>query len=272
MSDSGPGGRHLSIGDVLAELHNEFDDITISKIRFLESQGLIAPERTPSGYRKFAPTDVERLRWILAQQRDHFLPLKVIKDRLDELDESQLSLDDLDEMRRPARQAAVEAFFETARSGSPWDDGGELASASGSGGVAVGGVAAVLRDATGISLTRAELAAAAGLDEHQMAELESYGLIEPNHGGSERPLFDEAALVIAQSAGRFMQFGIEARHLRMYKAFAERELNLFEQVVTPMRRPNNPDAGTRADATRDELVQLGQRLRAGLLHHAAHRD
>src|SRR5437763_6375193 len=117
---------HHSIGDVLQELREEFDDITISKIRFLESQGLIAPERTPSGYRKFAPEDVERLRWILAQQRDHFLPLKVIKDRLEELDESQLSLDDLEEVRRPARQAAVEAFFETARSGileepdSPW--------------------------------------------------------------------------------------------------------------------------------------------------------
>ena len=95
---------HFAIGDVLQELRSEFDDITISKIRFLESQGLIAPERTPSGYRKFAPEDVERLRWILAQQRDHFLPLKVIKDRLDELDESQLSLDDLDEVRRPGQE------------------------------------------------------------------------------------------------------------------------------------------------------------------------
>ena len=76
----------VSIGDVLDQLRAEFDDITISKIRFLESQGLIDPERTPSGYRKFSPADVERLRFILRQQRDHFLPLKVIKERLEKLD------------------------------------------------------------------------------------------------------------------------------------------------------------------------------------------
>ncbi len=79
MSD----GSHLSIGEVLAQLQAEFPDVTISKIRFLESQGLINPERTPSGYRKFYPADVARLRWILVEQRDHFLPLKVIKDRLE---------------------------------------------------------------------------------------------------------------------------------------------------------------------------------------------
>ena len=79
MSD----GSHLSIGEVLAQLQAEFPDVTISKIRFLESQGLVNPERTPSGYRKFYPADVARLRWILVEQRDHFLPLKVIKDRLE---------------------------------------------------------------------------------------------------------------------------------------------------------------------------------------------
>ena len=74
---------HLSIGEVLALLQDEFPDVTISKIRFLESQGLLDPERTPSGYRKFYDADIERLRWILRQQREHFLPLKVIKDRLE---------------------------------------------------------------------------------------------------------------------------------------------------------------------------------------------
>src|SRR5713101_5688594 len=76
---------HLSIGEVLAELRDEFPDITISKIRFLESQGLVNPERTPSGYRKFYDHDLARLRWILHQQKEHFLPLKVIKERLDQL-------------------------------------------------------------------------------------------------------------------------------------------------------------------------------------------
>ena len=77
---------YLSIGDVLTLLRQEFPDVTISKIRFLESQGLVNPERTPSGYRKFYEHDVERLRWVLRQQREHFLPLKVIKDRLDDGD------------------------------------------------------------------------------------------------------------------------------------------------------------------------------------------
>src|SRR5712672_3740925 len=78
--------EHVSIGDVLDQLRPEFEDITISKIRFLESQGLVDPERTPSGYRKFYAADVERLRFILRQQREHFLPLKVIKERLSEMD------------------------------------------------------------------------------------------------------------------------------------------------------------------------------------------
>src|SRR3569832_1873081 len=80
------GHAHLSIGEVLSLLQEEFPDVTISKIRFLESQGLLDPERTPSGYRKFYEADIERLRWILTQQRENFLPLKVIKDRLEEVE------------------------------------------------------------------------------------------------------------------------------------------------------------------------------------------
>jgi DNA-binding transcriptional MerR regulator len=92
------GRTYLSIGDVLTLLRQEFPDVTISKIRFLESQGLVNPERTPSGYRKFYEQDVERLRWVLRQQREHFLPLKVIKGRLDEGAEADDFdvLDDLD--------------------------------------------------------------------------------------------------------------------------------------------------------------------------------
>src|SRR5947209_6301396 len=86
---------HLSIGEVLSLLQEEFPDITITKIRFLESQGLIDPERTPSGYRKFYEPDIERLRWILHQQRENFLPLKVIKDRLDESGDELPPLDDV---------------------------------------------------------------------------------------------------------------------------------------------------------------------------------
>src|SRR5580704_7723231 len=84
---------HLSIGEVLSLLREEFPDVTISKIRFLESQGLVDPERTPSGYRKFYDHDVERLRWILRQQRENFLPLKIIRGRLTEQGEELEELD-----------------------------------------------------------------------------------------------------------------------------------------------------------------------------------
>ena len=103
-TNGGGSGAHLSIGEVLAELRDEFPDITISKIRFLESQGLIDPERTPSGYRKFYDQDLARLRWILHQQKENFLPLKVIKERLDQLQPGEpLPLDDHRQLRTSCR-------------------------------------------------------------------------------------------------------------------------------------------------------------------------
>ena len=257
---------HASIGDVLNELRPEFHDVTISKIRFLESQGLIAPERTPSGYRKFARTDVDRLRWILTQQRDHFLPLKVIKERLGELDGGQLTLDQLLADQRPSREEAVQALFERARQ--TQDDGAAVSAAQLIRNAelrADGGLAADQILASGVSLTRAELVASSGLTDQQLAELESFGLILPMASDSDRPLFGDEALTIARTAKRFQEVGIEARHLRMYKAFAERELVLFEQVVGPFRRQRNPDANTRADATRADLAGLGRTLRTALL-------
>ena len=252
---------HFSIGDVLTELQGDFSDVTISKIRFLESQGLIAPERTPSGYRKFSPTDVERLRWILSQQRDHFLPLKVIKERLEELDNGQLTLDDLID-GRAAKAQAVEALFDRARNG-------DLASVGDATAPSDDSDTDLFLGASGVSLTRGELAMAAGLDERQVAELESFGLIEPSSTPGERPLFGDEALTIASAAARFMAYGIEPRHLRMYKAFAERELTLFEQIVAPARRQGNAEANRRADATRADMAALGRRLRNGLLQQAA---
>ncbi len=252
--------NHASIGDVLNELRPEFHDVTISKIRFLESQGLIAPERTPSGYRKFARTDVERLRWILAQQRDHFLPLKVIKDRLAELDDGQLTLDQLLADQRPSREEAVQALFERARQAQ--DSGAAMSAAQL---LAEADDSHEQLSSSGVSLTRSELAAASGVSDQQLTELESFGLVVPIDSDSERPLFGDEALTIARTAQRFQQVGIEARHLRMYKAFAERELVLFEQVVGPFRRQRNPDANAKADATRADLAGLGRTLRTALL-------
>ena len=262
---------HRSIGDVLNELRPDFPDVTISKIRFLESQGLIAPERTPSGYRKFAPNDVERLRWVLGQQRDHFLPLKVIKERLSELDDGQLTLDELLAGHTPSREAAVKALFERARA-DQLDESAQHAvdvGLSAHGGRFDHGAASNddTGALTGISLTRSELATAAGIDDQMLSELEGYGLVVAMIDG-DRPLFGDEALTIARTARLFNEHGIEPRHLRMYKAFAERELTLFEQVVAPYRRQRNPEANERADATRTELAALGRMLRASLLQQS----
>ncbi len=111
---------YLSIGEVLSLLKDEFPDVTISKIRFLESQGLLDPERTPSGYRKFYETDVDRLRWILRQQREHFLPLKVIKGRLRGGDDalSDDALESEDGSASAAAQSVSTASSEPAQAGS----------------------------------------------------------------------------------------------------------------------------------------------------------
>ncbi len=225
---------YLSIGEVLTLLKDEFPDVTISKIRFLESQGLLDPERTPSGYRKFYDNDVARLRWILRQQREHFLPLKVIKGRL--VGESE-------------------------------DDGGEHGTAGGRAG------APMLADAdaeplkpprTGTSLTLEELAASCGLETGDLQELERFGLITSRTVGGIA-YYDDDALAAAHVAAGFMKFGVEARHLRMYKTAAEREAGFFEQVVMPMLKQRNPDARRQASETLGELARLGQQLRGTML-------
>ncbi len=260
---------HHSIGDVLNELRDEFPDITISKIRFLESQGLIAPERTPSGYRKFYAGDVARLRWILRQQKEHFLPLKVIKDRLETLDPGDLDAafagqGELD-LDRSSREEAVQALFEAARREAAEQQADRVAAAVGAAAEGDDGGDDLVESLSGVSLTRAELAAAAGLDDAQLSELESYGLLAPLRASSERPLFGEEALAIARVAASFMRFGIEARHLRMYRAFTERELSLFDQVLLPYHRQRNPEAEAKVEELHRELAGLGRRLRAALL-------
>jgi DNA-binding transcriptional MerR regulator len=286
-------GAHVSIGDVLNQLRDEFPDITISKIRFLESQGLVDPERTPSGYRKFAPSDIERLRFILREQKEHFLPLKVIKERLDEIDRDggfpagaapaptaepapaeppraapdvaptgdEASRGRSDRAREPAlfeqNRRARDAAEARAVAGAVHDDGGreDLAAAG-----------------SGASLTRAELARAADLSEEELGLLEEFGLVSPAHVARDRVLFDEDALATARAAAGFMRHGIEPRHLRMYRAFADREAGLFEQVLLPYRRQRNPEAQARAGEALNELATLGRRLRSALLRQAMRRS
>jgi DNA-binding transcriptional MerR regulator len=222
---------YLSIGEVLDTLRDDFPDISISKIRFLEAEGLISPERTESGYRKFYDRDLARLRYILSLQRDHFLPLKVIRERLEQADSNGGALPVPDEPR-PARSAKTRATAPPAAA--------EMAA---------------------VQLSRAELCKAAGLSEEQLSSLEDFGLLEPSEGGS----YDENDLLVARSARKFFDYGVEARHLRMYRQFAEREANFFEQIVAPGTRRRDPNAQTEASKAVRELAALSRQIKEAAL-------
>jgi len=263
---------HLSIGEVLSLLQEDFPDVTISKIRFLESQGLIDPERTPSGYRKFYEGDIRRLRWILRQQRESFLPLKVIKNELDQgvdfsrdHDKGDIAAspgadDDKGSGQELAQSAARLAALQEAPPGK------KAGSAS--------GPAPRRRDraaphssVTTLTLGRDELLDATGLDERALDELERYGLIVGGKVGSSL-FYDEEAVVIATLAADFAGHGVEARHLRMYKVAADREANLIEQLVMHLLKQRNPASREQATETMTELASLGEKLRAALLRQA----
>ncbi len=269
---------HVSIGEVLNELRDEFPDITISKIRFLESQGLVEPERTPSGYRKFYVSDIERLRFVLREQKDNFLPLKVIKERLDEVDRDggftpeQATPEPSPEPEKKRRAKKVPTrepvLFEETRLARERAEAKEVAKEVRDDVVGPDSMVAL---ETGVSLTRAELAKAAGLTDEQLGQLEEYGLVVPTHTAKDRVLFDEDALAIARAGGAFMRHGIEARHLRMYRAFADREAGLFEQIVLPYRRQRNPEAQAKTTQALGDLSGLGRQLRTALLRQAVRR-
>jgi DNA-binding transcriptional MerR regulator len=286
---------HLSIGEVLSLLQTEFPDITISKIRFLESQGLLDPERTPSGYRKFYEPDIERLRWILVQQRENFLPLRVIKDRLSGTAPAPAAAPEVPvaapapappapaplapapppEVRQPQQQAIPEPPPEP----TPVEPPAPAPSPTPEPVPAPTPPPTVpdppkMRTPTpldagpsAVSLTRGELASASGLHERVLGDLERYGLITGRPMGRET-LYDEEALVVARLAAAFMRFGVEARHLRMYKVSAEREAGFFEQVVLPLMKQRNPDARRQAVSNLGELTELGESLRAAMLRQA----
>ncbi|WP_433170805.1 transcriptional regulator FtsR [Actinoallomurus sp. CA-150999] len=218
---------YMTIGEVLGLLSAEFPDITVSKIRFLEAEGLIEPERSPSGYRKFVPADAERLRFILAAQRDHYLPLRVIKEHLDAVDRG------LDPPPLGARHRAPRGLVATD---------------------------SVADETAEVRLTRRQLADAAGIDGDALAELEEFGLIR--RAGSH---YDRDALTIARAAAALRSFGFEARHLRAVKAAAEREIGLIEAAVAPTMRQRSPGARARAAETAGEIAALSLKLHAALV-------
>jgi DNA-binding transcriptional MerR regulator len=388
---------YLSIGDVLTLLREEFPDVTISKIRFLESQGLVNPERSPSGYRKFFDHDVERLRWVLRQQREHFLPLKVIRDRLADgdlgedidaerpngkavhpahavsvgasghaheqptkADEEAMARILADASRRaarlpedkqarpglqvvaeaeavknaaaeppapresattataPPRRTAAERRADATLSSRPTaqpattrapnpsptspstqstplghGNGTALArpseaaatpravpaqSEAGPGkgdaktseAAPAGATDPAVAVVTGASLSPEELCAASGLSLDELAGLKGFGLVEcVSVAGIET--YDEDALTVANLAAAFRAFGIEPRHLRLYRNAADRELGLIEQVVIPLLRQRNPESRQRAIDGADQLAALGQSMRAALLRQSLRR-
>jgi DNA-binding transcriptional MerR regulator len=302
----------MSIGEVLGILKPEFPDITVSKIRFLEGAGLVQPDRSASGYRKFSEDDVARLRFVLRAQRDQYLPLRVIRQRLADLEQvgdldakGGLPLDPRSQPDQgagsPGSGAAGAGPPRTAVSGTeaPGAGAGPAgAGAAGTGvpgtgvagaGAAAGGAGAAVTDApaggqagraTGAAfsaappsdaqLTRDELCRAAGATVEQLLELESFGLVSARGSGERGAWYGGDDLVLLRLARELADYGLEARHLRMYKLFAEREAALFEQVVAPLVRQRNPEARTRARDTIEALAQLGGRMRDLALRSAVH--
>ena len=230
--------QHRSIGQVLDLLKGDFADISISKIRFLESQGLIDPERNQSGYRKFTEADVSRLRWILEQQRDHFLPLKVIKERIDQED-----------------------FDGTSGNGGPDGDGAAAPAR------VAGGPNPLDPGTVSVSLTMDELAAASGLSPSNIMELQKFGLIEPL-GDGDLALYGTEAVIVAKVAAGFLAHGLEPRHLRAYKSAAEREAGLLEQRIMPLVMQRTAQSRKQSLDVLVDLINLGSDLRLSLLRGA----
>jgi DNA-binding transcriptional MerR regulator len=259
---------HLSISEVLTLLREEFADITVSKIRFLESQGLIDPQRTPSGYRKFYEPDVERLRWILRQQREHYLPLKVIKGRLGQFQDGANGAPAA--VASPTRHAPA---TERAVASAPLAAAPQPRPLPGTPAAARATARSIVPDEplddapslTGASFTRPELLRASGLDDHQLSELESFGILPRPREFGHTKLYDEEALEVARLARGFFAHGVESRHLKMYKVAAEREAAFFAQVVSPMLKQRNPHAKRQALDTATELARLGRALRNAML-------
>ncbi len=299
---------HLSIGEVLALLLEEFPDVTISKIRFLESQGLIDPERTSSGYRKFYSDDVELLRCILREQRENYLPLRVIKDRIDSGE-----IDPTGEQPRPQEMPrGIKNVSEPSDVPRPHGHpsagrmrSDDIASSSGTSTNGVGGhpvtgadvlfqrtdgsdhasvptpsqeqrpadhgpIASAGAVLPGLLLNADELCAMAGLTRVQLAELESYGVVAATSTGPDGP-YDEDAVEIATISKRFLDAGIEPRHLRGWRVAADREAGLLEQLIQPLLRQRNPEARAQAVAQLHDLEQTGGRLRAAMMRSTLRR-
>jgi Predicted transcriptional regulators len=223
--------NYQSIGEVLVSVKTEFPDITISKIRFLEAEGLIEPERTPSGYRKFYPKDLDKLKSILRLQRDEYLPLKVIKERLLKDDE----------------------------------DGGE--SGADSDGSQAAAVSDEIAEAPmGLQMSIEEMSAASGVEKDRIRELESFGIV-CSHGPDDAKYYDGDDYITLSIVKDFFRYGVEPRHLTMYKHFEEREADFFQTIVAPTLRQKNPDARRAATESLTDLAKVSRKFKQALLRN-----
>jgi DNA-binding transcriptional MerR regulator len=233
-----PALTGMSIGAVLDLLRPDFPDVTISKIRFLEAEGLVTPERTASGYRRFTAYDCARLRFVLTAQRDQYLPLKVIKAQLDAQPDGEL----------PHTGSGYGVPRLVPVSGEP------NGSAAGVSGVA----------ATQLRLSREDLLNRSGIDQELLTALVKAGVITTGPGG----LFDEHSVVIAQCARALAEYGVEPRHLRAFRSAADRQSDLIAQIAGPVVKAGKAGARDRADDLAREVAALAITLHTSLIKSA----
>ncbi len=235
-----PAFSGMSIGAVLDLLRPDFPDVTISKIRFLEAEGLVTPERTASGYRRFTAYDCARLRLVLTAQRDQYLPLKVIKAQLDAQPDGELP--------QPKSPYGVPRLV-------PADgDAGDTAD-----GAAASGVAR-----TQVRLSREDLLTRSGVAEELLTALVKSGVITTGPGG----FFDEHSVVIAQCARALAEYGVEPRHLRAFRSAADRQSDLIAQIAGPVGKGSQAGARDRADDLAREVAALAITLHTSLIKSA----
>lgn len=220
---------YLTIGEVVQRLEVAYPDLSISKVRFLEDEGLITPERTPGGYRKFSQVDVARVEMILRLQKEHFLPLAVIREKLAEFDRGRIPA----ELQRTigVEEPIVRRVSEE----------GPLA----------------VEDAP----------SALGVPASFITELAEFGIIDLTSGDSGDAI-DRADVASVHAAWDLRRFGVEPRHLRMYGTFADREATLFAQIVLPTFRHRSPETRQRLAETLNELGSLTDQLKGRLLRRA----
>lgn len=218
---------HMTIGEVIKVLSGEFPALSISKVRYLEEEGLIKPRRTPGGYRKFSQDDVKRLELVLKLQKEEYLPLGVIKQRLADYDKGNEIV-----VQSKVQPLAVEDIFNP-----PTEP---------------------------VYLSLEETAKKTGITVEELKELESFGFLDPKQT-EEGKVFDSADVELISIVHQMARFGIEPRHLRMYQHFAEREASFFEQILMPIIKQGRPETTGKGTEMLAKLITLAEVFKRLLL-------